>query len=130
MTAKKQHSPKAVPPAKKTTAGQDPAPPRAPAPRARPAKATPTRGAAKEQKTSALSAAALVLQETGQALTCPELITQMAAQGYWTSPQGKTPAATLYAALTREIKRKGAAARFVKTGPGTFAFRAPRTPRS
>jgi hypothetical protein len=72
----------------------------------------------------------LVLQETGQGLTCPELIAQMAAQGYWTSPQGRTPAATLYAALTREIKRKGEDARFVKTGPGTFAFRAPRTPRS
>jgi hypothetical protein len=72
----------------------------------------------------------LVLQETGQALTCPELIAQMAAMGYWSSPKGKTPAATLYAALTREIKLKGDAARFQKTGRGTFAFRAPRTPRS
>jgi hypothetical protein len=130
MTTKKKRSPNAAPPAKKTPAGQAPATPPAPASRARAAKATPTRGAAKEQKSSALNAAALVLQETGQALTCPELITQMAAKGYWTSPQGKTPAATLYAALTREIKLKGAAARFVKTGPGTFAFRASRTPRS
>jgi hypothetical protein len=48
-----------------------------------------------------------VLRETGQAMTCPELIAQMAAQGYWSSPKGKTPAATLYAALTREIKLKG-----------------------
>jgi hypothetical protein len=128
MTTKKKPSPKAAPPAKKTTTGQAPATP--PAPRARAAKAAPTRGAVKEKKTSALSAAAQVLQETGQALSCPELIAQMAAKGYWTSPQGKTPAATLYAALTREIKLKGAAARFQKTGPGTFAFRAPRTPRS
>jgi hypothetical protein len=130
MTAKKNRSPKAVPPATKTTTGQAPATPPAPAPRARAAKTAPSRGAAEQKKTSALSAAALVLQETGQALTCPELIAQMAAKGYWTSPQGKTPAATLYAALTREIKLKGEAARFAKTGPGTFAYRAPRTPRS
>ena len=130
MTTKKKPSPKAASPAKKTTTGQAPATPPAPAARSRAAKAAPTRGAAKEKKTSALNAATRVLQETGQALTCPELITQMAAKGYWTSPQGKTPAATLYAALTREIKLKGAAARFVKTGPGTFAYREPRTPRS
>jgi hypothetical protein len=130
MTAKKNRSPKAVPPAKKITTGQAPAPPPAPAARSRAAKAAPTPDTAKEKKTSALNAAALVLQETGQALTCPELIAQMAAKGYWTSPQGKTPAATLYAALTREIKLKGEAARFAKTGPGTFAYRAPSTPRS
>jgi hypothetical protein len=130
MTAKKKRCPKAVPPAKKTATGQTPATPPAPAPRSGVTKTAPSRGAAKEKKTNALSAAARVLQETGQALSCPELITQMAAKGYWTSPQGKTPAATLYAALTREIKLKGEAARFVKTGPGTFAFRTPRTPRS
>jgi hypothetical protein len=130
MTTKKKRSPKAAPPAKKTTTGHALATPPAPAPRSRAAKAGQTRGTAKEKKSSALNAAAQVLQETGQALTCPELIAQMAAKGYWTSPQGKTPAATLYAALTREIKLKGEAARFQKTGPGTFAFRAPRAPRS
>jgi hypothetical protein len=130
MTAKKNRSPKAVPPAKKTTAGQAPATPPAPAPRSRAGQGAPRRGAAKKQKTSAISAAALVLQETGQALTCPELIAQMAAKGYWNSPKGKTPAATLYAALTREIKLKGEAARFQKIGPGTFAYRIPRTARS
>jgi hypothetical protein len=130
MTTKKKRSPKAAPPAKKTTTGQAPATAPASASRSRAAKAVPTRSAAKEKKTSALNAAAQVLQETGQALTCPELIAQMAAKGYWTSPKGKTPAATLYAALTREIKLKGEAARFQKTGPGTFAYRAPRAPRS
>jgi hypothetical protein len=130
MTTQKKHSPKAAPRAKKASAGQGPAAPPATAPHPRAAKAAQTRSAAKEKKSSALNAAAQVLQETGQALTCPELIIQMAAKGYWTSPQGKTPASTLYAALTREIKLKGEAARFVKTGPGTFALRAPRTPRS
>jgi len=74
-------------------------------------------------KLSALDAAARVLRESGQPMSCPELIEQMAAKGYWTSPQGKTPAATLYAALAREVKVKGAASRFVKTGPGRFAAR-------
>jgi HB1, ASXL, restriction endonuclease HTH domain len=125
MSAKKKRSTKASPSAKKAPAG--PAPATSPA-RASSARAAKT-AASKQRKYSALHAAAQVLQETGQAMTCPELITQMAAKGYWSSPKGKTPWSTLYAALTREIKLKGAAARFVKTGPGTFAYRAPRTAR-
>ena len=72
---------------------------------------------------SALNAAALVLRERGQPMSCPELIVQMAAKGYWSSPHGKTPASTLYAAIAREVKVKGAASRFVKSGPGRFASR-------
>jgi hypothetical protein len=72
---------------------------------------------------SALDAAAKVLGETGRAMTCPELIAVMAAKGYWTSPAGKTPAATLYAACLREIQTKGEGARFSKTERGKFALR-------
>jgi hypothetical protein len=50
------------------------------------------------------------------------LIATMAAQGYWSSPAGKTPEATLYAALAREIKVKKDQARFRKSGRGTFAL--------
>jgi HB1, ASXL, restriction endonuclease HTH domain len=75
----------------------------------------------KEKQRSALNAAAKVLEETDQALTCPELIAEMAARGYWTSPAGKTPAATLYSALLREISAKGSSSRFVKTERGKFA---------
>ena len=81
------------------------------------ATATPAR------KLSALDAAAKVLGETGRAMTCPELIAAMAAKGYWTSPGGKTPASTLYAACLREIKTKGEGARFTKTERGKFALR-------
>jgi hypothetical protein len=70
---------------------------------------------------SALDAAAKVLTEKGVAMTCPELIGVMAAKGYWSSPNGKTPAATLSAAILREITVKGDAARFAKTAPGRFA---------
>jgi hypothetical protein len=54
---------------------------------------------------------------------CQELIGAMAFKGYWTSPGGKTPAATLYSALLREMQTKGDQARFVKVGKGQFALR-------
>jgi hypothetical protein len=80
-----------------------------------------TQKASSAPKLSALDAAAQVLTETGTALTCQELIQVMADKGYWTSPGGKTPAATLYAAILKELKTKGVQARFLKTAPGKFA---------
>jgi hypothetical protein len=74
-----------------------------------------------EKRLSALDAAALVLAETGQAMTCPQMIAAMRQKGYWTSPGGKTPVSTLYSALLREISTKGSRSRFVKTQPGQFA---------
>jgi hypothetical protein len=82
--------------------------------------------APKHKKLSALDAAARVLAEAGTPMTCPEMIDAMAAKGYWTSPAGKTPAATLYSALLRELTTKCAQARFVKTQRGKFA-RSPGT---
>ena len=112
MTAKKKRAtPTPTPAKKRPSAKQGAKPP-----------AEPT--VAADKKLSALDAAARVLRESGQPMSCPELIAQMAAKGYWTSPKGQTPSFTLYAALTREIQLKGEAARFVKTGPGKFAYRA------
>jgi hypothetical protein len=74
----------------------------------------------KEKKVSALDAAVKVLGEAGQPMTCQEMIEAMAAKGYWTSPGGQTPAATLYSAILRELG-KGPKARFVKTDRGKFA---------
>jgi len=68
--------------------------------------------AAQTKKLSALDAAAKVLQEAGQPMNCQQMIQAMADKGYWTSPAGKTPAATLYSALMRETKTKGNQARF------------------
>jgi HB1/ASXL restriction endonuclease-like protein with HTH domain len=76
---------------------------------------------AKVGKVSALDAAARVLQESGLPMTCSEMIGTMAEKGYWTSPGGKTPSATLYSAILRELKTKGSDARFVKTERGKFA---------
>ena len=75
----------------------------------------------KEKKLSALDAAAKILGETAQPMTCQEMIEQMAAKGYWSSPKGRTPEATLYSAVLREIAAKGEMARFVKTERGKFA---------
>lgn len=84
-----------------------------------PATSEPAEPTAK--KMSALDAAARVLEEAGQAMSVKELIDQMASKGYWCTPGGKTPAATLSAAIQREVKVKGADSRFRKTDRGRFA---------
>jgi len=76
---------------------------------------------AKAKKLSALDAAAKVLAETGQPMSCQEMIEVMAAKGYWSSPDGKTPSATLYSGILMEITTKGKESRFQKTDRGRFA---------
>jgi hypothetical protein len=76
----------------------------------------------KTKKTSALDAAARVLDEAGQPMTCPEMIEAMTAKRYWASPKGLTPAATLYSAILREINANGKESRFVKTERGKFGL--------
>jgi hypothetical protein len=90
-----------------------------------PAKKKRTRptNAAASDKLSAIDAAAKVLEEEHRPMGCKELIGAMAAKGYWTSPGGKTPGATLYSAILREVETKGDAARFVKAGRGLFTRR-------
>ena len=83
-------------PAEATTPGEVAPEPAAPA-------QTEAKKAAKEpkpKKTSALDAAAKVLAESGAAMTAQTMIEAMAAKGYWSSPGGATPAATLYTAVT------------------------------
>src|SRR5262249_33721923 len=81
------------------------------------------KAAKKEKKLSALDAAAQVLAGASAPLNCQEMIDAMAAQGLWSSPAGKTPAATLYSALLRELQTKGDQSRFVKAERGKFALR-------
>jgi HB1, ASXL, restriction endonuclease HTH domain len=78
----------------------------------------------KEKKLSAIDAAAQVLASSKEPLNAKEMIEAMAAKGLWSSPGGKTPWATLYSALIREIALKGKEARFVKTERGKFAAKA------
>jgi len=53
-------------------------------------------------------------------MNAKQMIEAMAKKGYWTSPGGKTPHATLYSAILREIHVKGKESRFVKADRGLF----------
>ncbi len=76
----------------------------------------------KAKRVSALDAAAQVLADSDKPLRAKEMIEVMTARGLWSSPNGKTPEATLYAAILREIGTKGDAARFRKVERGQFEF--------
>ena len=96
----------------------------APAPEAKATKPAKKAKAPKEKKVSAIDAAAQVLAGAKEPMNCKELIEAMAKQALWTSPGGKTPHATLYSAIIREIATKGKEARFVKKDRGQFAANA------
>ena len=53
-------------------------------------------------------------------MTCPEMIDVMATERLWTSSGGKSPASTLYAAISRSIKDEGKASVFMKSERGKF----------
>ncbi|MDX2115710.1 MAG: HTH domain-containing protein [Planctomycetota bacterium] len=79
----------------------------------------------KPKRSSALDAAATVLGalkgvEAKTGIAARDLIERMKTGKLWTSPSGKTPASTLYAAMIREIAAKGRSARFARIAPGRF----------
>jgi len=91
--------------AKKTTKTKAPAAKaqKTPAPQSPKAEKAPGKAAkasAKPERLSALDAAAKVLGESSEPLNCKEMIDAMAVKGYWRSPGGATPWATLYTAVT------------------------------
>lgn len=90
---------------------------------AKTAKAARVAKPAAPRRTSALDAAATVLADATGPMRTKEMIATMSERGLWTSPGGKTPEATLYAAILREITTKGDAARFRKHDRGLFAAR-------
>ncbi len=81
------------------------------------ARATPK----KARRTSLLNAAAAVLAKAQKSMTCPEMVEAVLKAGTW-----KTPAATLSAAIYREIQDKGKEARFAKSERGRFRLSAAR----
>jgi len=76
----------------------------------------------KARKTGLVDAAIEVLRGTGQPMNTQEMVEAVLAKGLWKS-DGKTPAATLYSSILREIQKKGDEARFVKTERGKFALK-------
>lgn len=73
---------------------------------------------AKARKMSGLDTAAKVLAEAGVPMNAKAICEAVLKAGWQT--KGKTPHATLYAAVVREIEAKGDKARFRKTGRGMF----------
>lgn len=76
---------------------------------------------------SALDAAAEVLgrlpsKEANIGLSAKDLIERMEKASLWKSQGGKTPSATLYSALIREIKQRKAESRFKRIAPGKFSL--------
>ena len=84
-----------------------------------PAKAANTK---KPRKPSGLDAAAQVLAASGDPMRSKDIVDTMLAKGLW-STKGKTPHATIYAAIIREISQKGKDARFEKVDRGRFQIR-------
>lgn len=124
-TTKTSKQPKAK---AETPKAKAPAAKRTKAPAAKKAEATKAPAAAKppkadgKKKVSALDAAAMILAAKKEPMNAQEMIAAMAEAKLWESPGGKTPHATLYAAIVREINAKGEAARFKKTEKGKFAI--------
>lgn len=85
------------------------------------AKAEKAKREPKPKKPSLLDAAATYLVLVGEPMSCKAIVEELAERGLWSSPAGKTPHATLYAAILREIATKGKDARFKKTDRGQFA---------
>ncbi|MBP7748509.1 MAG: winged helix-turn-helix domain-containing protein [Phycisphaerae bacterium] len=90
---------------------------------ARPAKATKDATPAADKPMSGLDAAAKVLADAGEPMRAKAIVDAAIGGGLWKSG-GKTPHATIYAAMIREIAAKGDASRFKKTDRGLFAYNA------
>ena len=80
---------------------------------------TAQRDAKEAKRPSGLDAAAQILAEAKEPLGAKEMVERMLAKGLWQT-KGRTPSATIYAAIIREIAAKGDESRFRKTERGKF----------
>lgn len=71
---------------------------------------------------SCIAAALKVLKESSEPMNTKQMIEAMETKGYWASPGGKTPHATLYSAILRDLA-KGEDSRFIKVDKGHFVAR-------
>ena len=73
-----------------------------------------------EPRLSLIQAAVVVLKEREEAMNAKSIVKSAVDKGLWIPGGGKTPEQTLYSAIAREIKVKGASARFTAVGNGLF----------
>jgi len=85
-----------------------------------PAKARKAKPAVKPARKGILDIAAEMLARSKKPMGAKEIVERAIEQNLWTT-KGKTPSATLYAAIIREIAAKGKDARFKKVDRGLFA---------
>jgi hypothetical protein len=69
---------------------------------------------------SLLDAAAKVLADASEPMNTREMVDAVQTKGLWKPGTGKTPHATLYSAILREMKHKGDDSRFTKVERGRF----------
>lgn len=84
-----------------------------PTPKANPAPAA-------DKPMSGLDAAALVLSDAKAPMNAKEIVAAIQGRGLAAGLKGKTPHATIYAAMITEISKKGEASRFAKADRGQF----------
>jgi hypothetical protein len=77
---------------------------------------------AKARKPGLVDAAIQVMKAASKPMNCQEVVKAILEKKVWSS-EGKTPHATLYSSILREIQKKGAEARFVKAERGKFALK-------
>lgn len=104
--------------AKKTTTKKTPTRRRKTTAKARPTSKKKTTSKPKTKAPSALDLAVKVLRHANEPLTTKIIAERVIAAGWQTN--GKTPHATLHAAISREIRVKSKDARFKKAERGMF----------
>jgi len=72
-------------------------------------------------KESLISSISKLLEHSPEPLHYEEITKRLIAQNLWKT-SGKTPAATVSARLSTELKRKGSSAKFVRPKPGCYAL--------
>lgn len=83
--------------------------------------AKPAAGEGAAKQLGGLDAAAIVLKAANAPMNCKEIWAAVNAKKMWFT-EGKTPEATIYSAILREIKAKGKDSRFRKAARGNFEF--------
>jgi hypothetical protein len=68
-----------------------------------------------------VEAAIQVMKAAGNPMNCQDVVKAILEKKLWETT-GKTPAATLYSSILRDIQKKGADARFKKVDRGQFAL--------
>ena len=92
---------------------------------AKPGKTKKAPAEKKPKKVSGLDAAFEVLKAKGEPMACKAIVDEMLAKGMWKTG-GKTPSATIYSAMLREIDTKPGESRFKKVDRGLFTVATPR----